>query len=144
MTSFLARIGAFILSLAAVSTNAAASEWKAGAAKSVITPEESMWMAGYSGRKGPSEGVLQDLHAKALAIEDAEGARLVVITLDLVFVTREMRTRVEERLAALHDLPPESLLMNASHTHCGPMIRYYRPPGKDRKDVIAYANVPGR
>jgi hypothetical protein len=41
--------------------------WKAGAASSVITPSEPVWMAGYASRTHPSEGTLFDIWAKALS-----------------------------------------------------------------------------
>ena len=47
-----------------------AKPWKAGVAVRAITPEGSMWMAGYGGRNSPSEGTLTDLHAKVLVLED--------------------------------------------------------------------------
>ncbi|MHC4567864.1 MAG: neutral/alkaline non-lysosomal ceramidase N-terminal domain-containing protein, partial [Planctomycetota bacterium] len=50
--------------------NAKRQQWKAGVASVVITPEKSMWMAGYAARKAPSEGKVHDLWAKALALED--------------------------------------------------------------------------
>src|SRR5262245_26222487 len=78
---------AFLASLA----NADEPTWKAGAAKAIITPTEPVWMAGYAGRKGPSEGVLLDLHAKALAITDAEHHRLVIVTLDLISIPQALR-----------------------------------------------------
>ena len=99
------------------------TEWKAGAASVVITPEGPMWMAGYASRDKPSEGKVHDLNAKALAIEDAEGTRLVIVTLDLISVTRETRDWLEEQVGQRYQLPPEALLMNASHTHCGPEVR---------------------
>jgi hypothetical protein len=57
--------------------------WKAGAASTKITPERRLHMAGYAGRKEPVEGTEQDLFGKALAIEDREGNRVVLVTLDL-------------------------------------------------------------
>jgi hypothetical protein len=48
---------------------AAAAEWKVGAAATVITPTNYMWMAGYAGRKKPAEAKVQELYAKALALE---------------------------------------------------------------------------
>lgn len=117
--------------------------WKAAAAKAVITPAESVWMAGYAGRKDPSEGVLQDLHAKVLAIEDAEGGRFVFVTLDLIGVPKPLRVDVEKEAERRFGLPPASLLLNASHTHCGPMIRLFRPPGGTESDERAsYLAVP--
>ena len=97
--------------------------WKAGVAVPKITPQTSMWMAGYAARKKPSEGVWQDLYAKALAIEDADGQRLVVITLDLIGVLPTLRQAVERDVATQYKLPPQDLLLNASHTHSGPEYR---------------------
>src|SRR5580692_4721101 len=58
--------------------------WKAGAASVVITPQENLWMAGYSARKKPADGKAQDLFAKALALEDEAGQRLVIVTMDFI------------------------------------------------------------
>ena len=102
--------------------------WKAGTSQVVITPRQPMSMAGYAARKTPSEGKVQDLHAKALALEDQAGTRLVIVTLDLIGVPRDMRTWLEEQVAEKYELPRESLLLNASHTHCGPELRLARVP----------------
>lgn len=102
--------------------------WKVGVAKVKITPEKPMWMAGYAARKKPSEGVVQELYAKALAIEDASGRRLVVVTQDLIGVPRALRERLATEVKAKYSLPAESLLLNASHTHCGPELRVQRVP----------------
>jgi len=97
--------------------------WKAGAAAVKITPEKSMWMAGYASRTNASQGVAQDLFAKALAVEDTAGARLVVVTYDLIGVPRTLRQALVKRCGEAYKLAPESLLLNASHTHCGPEFR---------------------
>lgn len=97
--------------------------WKAGVAAIVITPEQPMWMAGYASRNKPSEGKFQDLYAKALALEDAGGARLVIVTLDLIGISRELRDSLEKQVEERYQLPRQSLLVNASHTHSGPLLR---------------------
>lgn len=99
------------------------AKWKAGVASVVVTPEQSMWMAGYSARKKPSEGKIHDLNAKALALEDAQGTRLVIVTVDLIGIPRALRDRLEKDVARRYELPPEGLLLAASHTHCGPELR---------------------
>ena len=48
--------------------------WKAGIAKAVVTPEKSVWLAGYGSKRSP-DGKLHDLWMKALALEDAAGER---------------------------------------------------------------------
>lgn len=95
-------------------------QWKAGAASVVITPDADMPMAGYASRNKPSEGKAQDLFAKALALEDAAGGRFVFVTMDLIGVPRELRAQLEMRVREAYSLAPEALLLNASHTHCGP------------------------
>lgn len=100
--------------------------WKAGLASTVITPQQPMWMSGYAARTKPSEGKIHDLRAKALAMEDAKGARVVIVTVDLLGISRTMRDWVEKQVGQRYKLPPEALLINASHTHCGPVVRETR------------------
>ena len=113
--------------------------WKAGAASVVITPDADMPMAGYASRDKPSEGKAQDLFAKALAIEDAAGGRFVIITMDLIGVPRDLRLHLEKRAQAAWSLPRERLLLNASHTHCGPAFRV----GKAEADDVPHSETLG-
>lgn len=106
---------------------AAPLEWKAGVARVDLTPDDPVWMGGYASRKKPSEGVAQRVHAKALALEGAGGRPLVIVTLDLVSIPRYLRADIAQRVQAVHGLPPDALLFNASHTHAGP---------EDRKSVV--------
>ncbi|MDF1813689.1 MAG: neutral/alkaline non-lysosomal ceramidase N-terminal domain-containing protein [Verrucomicrobiales bacterium] len=132
-----------VFSLVAISfAPALESDWKAGLSKVCITPQASIWMGGYAGRKTSSEKVLQDLYTKALAIEDPEGTKLVIVTLDLIGVPKSLRVDIEKYAVGKHDLKPGQLLLNASHTHSGPAIRLYRPNGGTGTPVIGYHNVP--
>jgi neutral ceramidase len=97
--------------------------WKAGVASIVITPDEPMWMAGYAARDKPSDGKINDLHAKALALEDEHGTRLVIVTVDLLGIPRETRDWLTEHVKESYKLEPQALLLNASHTHSGPVLR---------------------
>ncbi len=97
--------------------------WKAGQASVVVTPDKFLWMAGYAGRTKPAEGKVQDLYAKALALEDTQGNRVVIVTMDLIGVPPSVRRNVAERTEKAHGLPPANLLLNASHTHSGPQLR---------------------
>jgi len=103
--------------------DARADGWKAGVASVRITPDGPAWMAGYAARDKPSEGIEQDLFAKSLVLQDAAGETLVVVTLDLISVPGPLRKFVEQQLAESRGLKPRNLVMNCSHTHCGPEIR---------------------
>ena len=109
--------------------------WKAAAATAVITPKDNMWMAGYAARKAPSEGVAQQLFAKALALEGTVGGPFVLVTSDIIGIRREVRDAVAERCRSEFALPPERLLLNASHTHCGPE---YRPRAGREEEAKNY------
>ncbi len=100
--------------------------WKAGAARVDITPKELMWMAGYAARKKPADGYAQNLYAKALALESEGGERLVVVTMDLIGVLPSLRDAVESQAEEKFGLAPAALVLNASHTHCGPEYRERR------------------
>lgn len=100
-----------------------ADEWLAGTATANITPEASMWMAGFGARDRPSEGIHRDLHAKVLALEDCEGARTAIVSVEILFIGRQLRAAVERRCAERYDLAPKRLLLNATHTHQGPVTR---------------------
>ncbi|MBM3829351.1 MAG: hypothetical protein FJ406_02310 [Verrucomicrobia bacterium] len=105
--------------------------WKAGVATAIITPQQAMWMAGYASRTNVSQGKFDDLHAKALAVEDERGGRMVFVTLDLIGIPRALRKSLEARAEKAWQLPPAGLLLNASHTHSGPEFRVGRAPADD-------------
>lgn len=95
---------------------------RAGVARIDITPEGPIWMTGYASRTHPSTGVLHHLWAKSLAIEDAKGGRVVIVTTDLVGLPRSITDTVAARLQKEHGLDRARILFNASHTHTGPLI----------------------
>ena len=74
----------FLYAETSIDTDGITEGWKAGIASIVITPEQSMWLAGYAARTHPSEGTMHDLWAKALVLEDANGKQAVLITTDLL------------------------------------------------------------
>jgi Neutral/alkaline non-lysosomal ceramidase, N-terminal len=113
---------AIALLLATIS-RAADSEYKAGVATVVITPKEYIWMAGYGARNKPAGGKQHELYAKAVALEDAAGAKLVIVGTDLVGLPRAVTAPVAEAVTKKTSLPRERLMFTSSHTHCGPVVR---------------------
>ncbi len=101
----------------------AESNWKVGSDFAVITPQKPMWMAGYAARNKPSEGVASDLHAKAVVLDDGNKNKAAIITLDLISVPRGLRDRVANLIEKHHGVPADAVMLNCSHTHCGPVVR---------------------
>jgi hypothetical protein len=50
----------------------------------------------------------------------------VIVTVDLVGVTKPVRSEVEQQINGRYGLEPSTLLMNASHTHSAPEVRLDR------------------
>src|SRR6187549_758611 len=96
--------------------------WRAGAATIDITPDRSLWMAGFAARTEASQGVALPLHAKALAIKCGNQPTAVLITADLLGVTSQMTDRVAALVQRRLGLRRSNILFNASHTHCGPVV----------------------
>jgi len=119
-TSLLAIFG--ISLAAAFAQPAGADGWKAGVAKQKITPAEMMWMAGYGSRNHPATGLLNELYAKALVLEDAKGTRVVLVTLDLVGISPDVTKPICEQLQAKYRLPRSHVAICCSHTHSGPVV----------------------
>ena len=98
-------------------------EWKAGAAVVDITPAGPLWMAGYAARKGPSQGVAQPLHAKALALEDSLNNHCVIVTSDLLGFPAAVSEPIAERVRQRFRLQRGQIIFTSSHTHSGPVVR---------------------
>lgn len=101
---------------------ALAAGYQAGVARVDITPQGPIWLSGYADRKHPSEGVLQPIAAKALAIEDPKGARFVIVTTDLIGLPRHISDEVAARIQRQYGLDRSRLVLNSSHTHTGPAV----------------------
>lgn len=99
-----------------------ATDWKAGLARRVITPDEPMFMAGFAARDHASEGVLHDLWTKAVALEDKDGNRVVLICTDIIGLPGALCDEVGARVDKQWGVPRSHLFFNASHTHSGPML----------------------
>ncbi|MDW8309476.1 MAG: neutral/alkaline non-lysosomal ceramidase N-terminal domain-containing protein, partial [Verrucomicrobiales bacterium] len=101
---------------------AVAGEFRAGVARVNITPPMPFYLSGYAARTNPATSVRTDLWAKALALQDRNGTRLVLVTADLIALPRDVTDVVAGRLMRRHGLRRSQLLFNASHTHSGPVV----------------------
>jgi neutral ceramidase len=135
-----------ILLLFCFGLGAVAADYRAGTAAVDITPDGPVWMAGYASRTKPSTGVLQRLRAKALAIEDRKGGRIVIVTTDLLGLPRVLTDAVGARVVKELNVPRERVLFNSSHTHTGPVVRpnlsiMYNLSAEDAERVREYSQM---
>ncbi len=81
-----------------------------------------MWMSGYAARTKPAEGTLHDLWAKAITLQDQTGNKVVLLTVDLIGVDRELGQKVRHEIAKKLNTPTSHVVLNCSHTHTGPVV----------------------
>ena len=91
----------------------------AGAAKAVITPPVGLHMGAWGLRQGRSNGVHDDLYAKALVLENG-GVRVGLVALDVAGIHREILLHIKERVLELSGIGASNLLVNSTHNHTTP------------------------
>lgn len=112
-----------VLLAALAAPHAPADAMKIGLGRVAITPTSPVWMAGYASRKEPGSGKLHDLWTKAMAIEDASGNKVIIVTADIIGFSLDMTDAVSKRIEDAYGIPRSNLLFNSSHTHCGPVVK---------------------
>jgi len=63
------------------------------------------------------------LWIKVLALEDAQGKQAIILTSDTLGIPQSISSNVCGRLKQRFKLEPAQILLTASHTHCGPVLR---------------------
>lgn len=97
--------------------------WMAGVGRADITPKGPLWLAGYGSRDHASEGTLQPIWVKSLALKDEEGKTVVLVTSDILGFPKGMSDAIRDRLQKELGLAREQIILNSSHTHSGPVLR---------------------
>lgn len=121
-------MGLWLTLFTTTAQNTATKKGKAGAvdvgiAKMDITPYGPIRLSGYlryGARKNESEGVNQQLWAKAIAFGNNAQGPSILITVDLAGVQEHMVRAIANKIAAQRTFNPDNLVINASHTHSGP------------------------
>lgn len=102
------------------------AQLRIGASKVDITPAASCWMAGYGNRyeNGPmSSGVYDRLHARALVAE-GDGGTVALVSCDLCGLDPDTVNDARAIVCGPLAMPPEHLMVVATHTHAGPVTDY--------------------
>lgn len=102
---------------------AAEPVWKVGIAQAKITPEKPLWLAGYAARDRPAEGTLHELWIKVLVLQSTDGGRAVFVASDLLGWPKDMSERVCAELKTGCKLDRSQVMLTATHTHSGPVLR---------------------
>jgi neutral ceramidase len=93
----------------------------AGVCETNITPPTGVWMCGYAFRPTGCVGVHDELHARALVLNNGHTA-IVIVTMDLLGLDFDLVEAVRKGVSEQTGIAPEALMLNATHTHGGPNV----------------------
>jgi len=91
----------------------------AGAARREITPPVGSQLSGFIARLGPSTGVAGPLFTRALVLAHRD-TTVVLVQMDLLGLARWHVDEIRRGCRAMFGIPPENVLISATHTHSGP------------------------
>ena len=105
---------------------------QAGVSRVVTTPPVGIRMMGYTVQDCVSESIERDLTATALVLSD-ETTKVAMIACDILFIQNPYVDRIRQLIGDAICIPPDHVLINASHTHLGPMLPGWQidTPGQD-------------
>src|SRR5437016_3067294 len=87
--------------------------WQAGTAKIRITPERPLWQAGYAARTKASEGTLEEIYVRALALDDGTGSAAVLVSSDLLGFPRPTADRIARQASDIYEIRRQRLILNS-------------------------------
>jgi hypothetical protein len=105
-------------------------EIKLGAAAVPINPPTGIGLAGYYHERG-NEGVLDDLFAKAVVLDDGP-TRAAIVVCDLISMPKGVVDEARRLVEARTGIPGANVMIAATHTHTAPVL--YREVSRDATD----------
>ena len=104
----------------------------AGTARIKLNPPDGLAMIGYGNRVGRNAGVHDDLAAQALVLSDGKH-KIAIAGVDLLAIGIRIADDIRDRVAAKTDIPADSVLVCATHTHSAPAFNIFATPRADAK-----------
>ena len=113
------RLG-LLLAITLSATSALSAEFRLGAAAVPINPPLGIALAGYYHERG-SEGVLDDIFAKATVLDDGQ-TRAAIVVCDLISMPRWIVVEARQMIEAQTGIPGTNVIIAATHTHTAPVL----------------------
>ena len=115
------------------------AELRGGCGKTNITPPLGIPLIGSYGK--PSDGVLDELYARAMVLDDGTN-QVAIVSCDLLYapleeITGPVRRIIKEKLG----IPEQNILVCGTHTHSGPEVFTRSKFSRGKVDDEAAAKV---
>ncbi len=98
---------------------AEAGDVRVGAAAAIVVADDSMVIGGGIG-PGKASGQEGELRTVAVVVEKPDAGKVAIVACDVLFVQRDFVDRALARIEKSTGIPPECVLVNATHTHHAP------------------------
>lgn len=95
---------------------------QAGMARAVITPPVGTQLSGYGGRTSPSIGILDELYANALVLDDGTN-RVALTVCDLIGLRIEIVNDIRDIIFEQTGIAHDNIMITCIHNHCGPNLK---------------------
>jgi hypothetical protein len=132
----LAALCPLLVSMDHVAAAAEKPVFRAGAATSNITPPIGTYGAARSSREAATH-VHDELHARCLVLDDGE-AKLALVVCDLRHISAEVAAAAKVIIKESTGIPPECVLISATHTHTSGGARLEQKEGQPYYDYTAF------
>jgi len=123
-TPFYLKVSSFILIVLISSIETLSAKIKVGVAEIVITPPNPIGirMAGYDRGTNTSTGVHDDLFARSLVVEAADGTSSALITVAVVNMSELVMDQIRSGVNKVTGIPFKNVIVSSTHTHSGPVM----------------------
>ena len=125
-------------------------QFKVGVSKVNITPPIGIDLTGFGFRDRPSEGIHDELYAKALVLDNGK-EKVAIVTCDLLALSKDSVHRIRRLVEKSTGIKNKNIMISCTHTHSGPATIFLSKCGEidtqwlettERKiaDVISHAS----
>ena len=118
------KVSLFILIVLISSFETLSAKIKVGVAETIITPSNPIGvrMAGYDRGANTSTGVHDDLFARSLVVEAADGTSSAMITVAVVNMSELVMDQIRTGVNKETGIPFKNVIVSSTHTHSGPVM----------------------
>ncbi len=116
---------------ASVPAGAQTGGLRAGASRVDITPaaDAALPMSGYAGRTEGFKGIHDNLHVRAVVVDDGT-SQAALVACEVIGISAAWWEKITERLTRETAIPRDSILLASVHTHAAPAIGTYGEPAE--------------
>ena len=92
---------------------------KAGFAKIQINVNKKLELTGFK-RGRFANKTLDGIFCKAILLEDHKRLRLLFLSIDVLFVGKQLSEKIKKKIQLSLKIPLENIILSATHTHSSP------------------------